>query len=205
MIPFRFGVVILGAGASSRMGQPKLLLPWGTTTVIGHLLAQWKRLDAEQAGVVCAADHQAMHTELNHLNFPQENRIPNPDPMRGMFSSIQCAARWPGWRAGLSHWAVALGDQPHLKEATLKAVLDFTTAHPEKICQPVWQNRRRHPVVFPAKAFTELGLTNESDLKTFLDARNQERAFCDIDDPGLGIDLDTPMDYERAVASFSPR
>ena len=32
------GVIILGAGASSRMGRPKLLLPWGDTSVIGHLI-----------------------------------------------------------------------------------------------------------------------------------------------------------------------
>ncbi|MGH7953692.1 MAG: NTP transferase domain-containing protein, partial [Limisphaerales bacterium] len=29
--------IILGAGASARMGRPKLLLPWGGTTVVGHL------------------------------------------------------------------------------------------------------------------------------------------------------------------------
>ena len=39
----RFGVVILAAGASSRMGKPKLVLPWGKTSVLGHLIEQWKQ------------------------------------------------------------------------------------------------------------------------------------------------------------------
>ncbi len=46
------GVVILGAGASSRMGRPKLLLPWGATTIVGHLLEQWQTLGAAQIAVV---------------------------------------------------------------------------------------------------------------------------------------------------------
>jgi len=42
-VSLRIGVVILAAGASSRMGQPKLLLPWNDTSVLGDLLNQWKR------------------------------------------------------------------------------------------------------------------------------------------------------------------
>ena len=48
-----FGVVILGAGASTRMGRPKLLLPWGDTSIIGHLLGQWRGLGARPIAVVC--------------------------------------------------------------------------------------------------------------------------------------------------------
>ncbi len=47
-----FGVIILGAGASSRMGTPKLLLPWRDTTIIGHLISQWRELGAAQIAVV---------------------------------------------------------------------------------------------------------------------------------------------------------
>ena len=38
--------MILGAGASSRMGQPKLLLPWGATSVLGHQISTWQVLGA---------------------------------------------------------------------------------------------------------------------------------------------------------------
>ncbi|MBI4660520.1 MAG: nucleotidyltransferase family protein [Verrucomicrobia bacterium] len=197
---FRLGVVILAAGASSRMGRPKLLLPWGATTVVGHLIAQWKRQSAEQVVVVCAQGDTALSAELDGLQFPQEARVFNPDPTRGMFSSIQCAARWSGWRTELSHWAITLGDQPHLKAETLRALLEFARAHPEKICQPLWQEHRKHPVVLPAKAFGRLGTTGEQDLSRFLQAMSVDRAFCEINDPGLEVDIDHPSDYERALA-----
>ena len=43
---FSVGVVILAAGRSARMGRPKLLLPWGETSVLGHLIKQWQALGA---------------------------------------------------------------------------------------------------------------------------------------------------------------
>src|SRR5437868_3705961 len=92
--PVRFGTIILAAGRSRRMGQPKLLLPWGRTSVLGHLIEQWNRLGAEQLAVVSAADDAAIHAELERRGFPSKNRIYNPDPDRGMFSSIQSAANW---------------------------------------------------------------------------------------------------------------
>ena len=92
------GVVILGAGASSRMGRPKLLLPWRDTTVIGAILRQWRELGAAQIAVVHRPDDAALAAELDRLDFPAHDRIENPQPERGMFSSIVCAANWPGWR-----------------------------------------------------------------------------------------------------------
>src|ERR1700690_4241261 len=92
------GVVILGAGASSRMGTPKLLLPWGGTTVIGHLLREWRELGAAQIGIVRGGQDPPLTAELDRLGFPLADRIENPQPERGMFSSILCATNWPGWK-----------------------------------------------------------------------------------------------------------
>src|SRR5208283_2314529 len=91
-------VIILAAGSSRRMGSPKLLLPWGATTVLGHLIRQWRKLKVGQIGVVCAAQAGEIQTELNRLKFPETNRIINPQPELGMFGSVKCAAAWPGWR-----------------------------------------------------------------------------------------------------------
>ena len=110
------GVVILAAGRSRRMGRPKLLLPWAKTTVLGHLLGQWQTFGAKQVAVVCAVGDQAIQGELDRLGFPAANRIFNPAPDRGMFSSVQCAAQWAGWQQGLTHWAIVLGDQPLVRD-----------------------------------------------------------------------------------------
>ena len=195
---FNFGVVILGAGASSRMGKPKLLLPWGKTSVLGHLIAQWQALNAKQIAVVHAAGDQAIGAELDRRDFPVANRIANLQPERGMFSSVQCSARWDGWQTELSHWAIVLGDQPHLRHETLHAILKFAAVHRQQICQPSWRGRPRHPVIVPKAAFEQLKESQEEDLKKFLTALPSGVALCDLDDPGLDRDLDTPADYRQA-------
>lgn len=196
--PIAFGVVILGAGRSQRMGCPKLLLPWRHTSVLGHLIHTWRQLGAGQIAVVCAGEAKEIWAELGRLGFPENDRILNPAPERGMFSSIQCAAAWPGWAAGLTHWIISLGDQPHLRMDTLSALLDFAAGRPAMICQPLRNGRRRHPVLMPEARFFSLKNSSASTLKLFLAEHSAEWAGFEADDAGLDCDLDTPADYERA-------
>jgi len=199
------GVVILGAGASSRMGRPKLLLPWGETSVIGHLLAQWRALEARQIALVCRRSDRFLAAELRRIGFPSRHRIVNPKPERGMFSSIVCAAKWKGWDADLTAWVIALGDQPHLRMATLRALLSFYSQHPQAVCQPVFEGHRRHPVVLPRDAFFELRRTGARNLKEFLQQTAFPQVECPIKDSGLSLDLDFPEDYENmSLGNWDP-
>lgn len=201
--PLRAGVIILGAGASSRMGRPKLLLPWEDTTVIGHLIRQWQSLDAEQITIVCRPNDEMLHAELDRINLPKPNRIENPHPERGMFSSILCAANWQGWNGELAAWAIVLGDQPHLRTDTLRELFAFHRSHSDAICQPVYDGHGRHPVLLPRRAFDELKCTRESTLKLFLKQTSCPLVKRSIDDSGLALDLDWPEDYEKMVRSNS--
>jgi molybdenum cofactor cytidylyltransferase len=205
MSGFNLGVVLLAAGASSRMGRPKLLLPWGDITVLEHLLCQWASLGAAQVGIVCAAANAELERALDMLKFPRESRIVNPTPELGMFSSIRCAAEWNGWAPSVTHWAITLGDQPQVQLSTLKSVAAFAAEHPENISQPSRNGRPRHPVILPRRWFLELRDAAETDLKQFLSARQTHRRLMAVDDAGLDLDVDSPEDYERAKQMFANR
>jgi molybdenum cofactor cytidylyltransferase len=200
-----FSVTLLAAGRSRRMGRPKLLLPWGKETVIAHLLRQWELLGAKQIGVVTTLDAGALENELMRLKFPGSNCIINPDPDRGMFSSIQCAAAWTGWRPELTHFLISLGDQPHLKHETLCRLLDFAVVNPGKICQPLQDGRPRHPVILPRGEFAALAVSNARDLKEFLMQHRSLLAGFESNDPGLSSDMDSPADYELAKELYFGR
>jgi len=202
--PLHFGVIVLAAGVSSRMGQPKMLLPWGKTSVLGHLIGQWRNAGSEEIAVVLGAGNQGLERELDRLGFPAENRITNPAPELGMFSSIQCATRWPNWAERLTHFVIALGDQPHLQSRTLQDLLDLGARHAQKICQLSRQGRPRHPVLLPRGDFQRLAHSTHQNLKQFLQSPPAERAFEESDDAGLDLDLDTPADYEKAFRLFRP-
>ena len=195
------GVAILGAGASSRMGQPKLLLSWRGTTVIGHLFAQWRELGAAQVAVVLRPDDQALAAELDRVGFSRQERILNPQPERGMFSSIVCAANWSGWQTNISNWALVLGDQPHLQPTTLRQLLEFSAEHPAAICQPESGGKAGHPVIFPRLAMAELKNSPAPTLKDYLQLTPLLRGQCSVNDSGVSLDMDTPEDYKRLVNS----
>jgi len=191
------GVVILGAGASLRMGRPKLLLPWRGTTVIGHLLKQWRNLGAAQISIVLRPQDAPLAAELDRLGFPRTDRIENPQPERGMFSSILCAAGWPGWKDEIAAWAIVLGDQPHLRPDTLRQLLEFHGANADAVCQLEFDGHARHPVLLPHRAFKELKVSPAGTLKDFLKQTSARCVHCSVNDPGLALDLDTPEDYQR--------
>ena len=197
MATLQLGVVILGAGASSRMGRPKLLLPWKDTTVIGQIISQWRGLGAGQIAVVLRADDHALAAELDRLDFSKSDRIENPQPERGMFSSILCAANWNGWRQEISNWGIVLGDQPHLQPETLRQLLEFSAQNKEAICQPASGGHAGHPVILPQRALVELKTTGADTLKTFLKQNSGRSVQCSVADPGLSLDMDTPEDYKR--------
>ena len=195
---FALGAVILAAGASARMGRPKMLLPWRGTSVLGHVIQQWSGR-AAQLTVVHAGEHHPVRGELDRLGFAAEQRILNPHPELGMFESVRSAARWSGWRKAITHAALILGDQPLIKEETLDQLIAFAQSHRDTVCQLVQGGHRRHPVVFPLATFGELARTNSATLKEFLEPIRQRTALCECDDAGLSLDLDRPEDYVEAL------
>src|SRR5688500_17513052 len=178
------------------MGQPKLLLPWSDKTVIDHLIQQWLAVGAAQIAVVITAHNARLTDEVQKSG--RAFCIVNPAPDRGMFSSVRCAAEWPHWHSALTHWIISLGDQPHLRETTLRKLIEAAQGEPQSIWQPAYRGRRRHPVLLAKSWFMALRETTAPDLKAFLESCSVSRESIDIDDAGLEIDIDTPEDYARA-------
>ena len=148
-----------------------------------------RRPPPERLGVVCGIGQAGA--------FARTDRVENPQPERGMFSSVVCAANWPGWRKEVSSWAIVLGDQPHLQTETLRALLAFAAQNADAVCQPQFGGRGRHPVILPRTALEALKRTKAENLKDFLKDGFPPTIKCPAADPGLSFDLDTPEDYER--------
>jgi molybdenum cofactor cytidylyltransferase len=180
------------------MGQPKLLLPWGRNSILGHLCQLWATAGARQIAVVCAPGDASIRAEAVRLGFPSGNLIENPTPEIGMFSSVQCGVRWPDWGQEISHWAIVLGDQPHLRLDTLTRLLGFAGKNPDQVCQPSYHGRLAHPVILPKALFGMLGTAKVNTLKEFLAAHEVARFISE--DAGLALDIDRPEDYLEALA-----
>ena len=193
--PFAFGVLIPAAGASTRMGRCKLLLPWGEKTILIHLLDQWRHAGAAQIAPVIDPSNQILREALADAGFSRSDWIENSSPQLGMFSSLREASRWTGWLPTLSHFAICLGDQPHIQFSTLHLLLDAARKNPTRICQPALNGRAGHPIVLPANNFRELAQRNVSDLRAYVRLHEALRLRLPVEDPGVSNDLNTPEDY----------
>jgi molybdenum cofactor cytidylyltransferase len=195
--PATFGVVILAAGASNRMGTCKLLLPWGERTILTHLLDQWRSAGAMQIAPVIDPSNQLLRSALADAGFSPSDWIENRSPQLGMFSSLQAASRWPGWLSTLTHWVICLGDQPHIQTSTLRLLLATASKNPMRICQPALHGCAAHPIVLPANDFRGLAQHDSGNLRAYIRAREVFRLRVPVEDPAVSQDLNTPEDYAR--------
>lgn len=189
------------------MGRPKLLLPWGNTTVAGHLLRLWSRLGPMDVLAVLAPADDRLAEELS-TRRPANlalTIVRNPEPDRGMFSSVQVAAARTRGLSHVTHWFVSLGDQPLIRGETLARLREASQDRPEAIWQPARDGRPRHPILLPAGELGAVAEARGPTLKEWLAGREAVRALMPSDDDGLDVDLDTPGDYAAAIRrAFSP-
>ncbi|MFN8610530.1 MAG: nucleotidyltransferase family protein [Vulcanimicrobiota bacterium] len=185
-------VIILAAGASKRMGAPKALLPWGEKTFVGHLCGQLDRLDISHRAVVTRAE---LAGQMG-VDWPLWI---NPEPDRGMLSSLQTAlSRLP---ADCPWLMVTLVDQPAILLKTFQTML--ASASPNGWSSPVHQGRRGHPVVIGRQCFSALrSAAPEGNPRDVLG--QFPRRLVEVDDAAVALDFDTPEEWAsfRAQAGF---
>jgi len=196
--------ILPAAGRSERMGQPKLLLPWGSTTLIEHVIAQWKASRVDRViMVVHPGDDQ-----LAALGEQAGAEVLRPQPPP---SEMKVSVRWAlehlakGPMAPTDAWLLAPADVPGLRTATINGLIaayqhglsDRTQLHqPPRIWAASHDGRTGHPVLFPW-AFAEkvASLGPSEGLNALLKANPV--TLVELGPGALCDDVDTPADYQR--------
>ena len=153
----RVSAILLGAGRSKRMGQDKLMLPWGEKTVIGHCLDTLLHSELEEVRVVLSGKSKAMIDRLQGYPAVLRKRIRfvrNPRPGKGMSSSIRFGLQNLDPR--IEGVLIALGDQPLLKKRTVNALIRAFPPGEGKIIVPFYSGKRGNPVLLDRSYIREL-------------------------------------------------
>jgi molybdenum cofactor cytidylyltransferase len=192
--------IILAAGESRRMGQPKMLMPWGSETVLGHVLITVQSAGIQDILVVTGGAR--VHVEAFIKDEFQDLRtVYNPEYGSGeMLSSIQCGLRaiTSGTRAGL----ICLGDQPQIREESVKLVCAAFLENESLLVAPSYLHRRGHPWLVARPLWDELLAMNPTQTpRDFLNAHAAQIQYVQVDSPSVIEDLDTPEDHRK----FKPR
>ncbi len=192
--------VIPAAGESLRMGRPKPLLPFGGGTVLGAVAAALAAGGAREVVVVTAPGDEALVRLIERLGL---RWAVNPDPSRGMLSSIQVGIAALGGGTVLAGRGTPLlvcpADLPGLAAATVRALLAAIDGG-AGLAVPVVGGRRGHPLAVAPRHVAEIeALPLAGGLRRLLDRHPDELAEVAVDDPGAVEDADTPDDYRRLL------
>ena len=189
--PFVAGLV-LGAGGSTRLRRPKQLLPYGSSTLLGHVVATARECAFDQLVVAIGGSADAVRAGVD---LDGADVVLNEAHGEGCSSSIAAALSVLDERCEVL--VLMLGDQPGVGAATVARLLAGRGEQPLALCR--YDNDRGHPIAFARSVFGELAsLHGDRGVWRLLDRRSDEVAEVAIGGP-LPIDVDTEADYEALL------
>jgi molybdenum cofactor cytidylyltransferase len=199
--------IIPAAGRSVRMGQPKLLLPWGQATVLEHVLATWAASRVERVILVAHPDD----IEIVALGAAAGAHVVRPSIAPSeMKVSVQLALDYISEFAPHSSdaWLLAPADMPGLTAGTIDSLVGAYESNlvsepgaAPRIWAPRHGSRRGHPVLFPWALSQEVAELGPDQGINTLVARH-EVTHVEATADAILEDLDTPEDYERLRSRY---
>lgn len=187
------GIVLLAAGSSSRLGQPKQLLPYKNKTLLLYSLEEALASNAQPVVVVLGAKADVLQNEISKH---QVHIVINEQWQEGMASSIRRGINELNeFNPAIEGVILTVCDQPFMTTSLLNTLITAHQKTGKGIVACTYDNTFGPPVFFHHSLFAEL-----LGLKGDLGARKIVQANIDnvegIDFPEGVFDIDTVKDYE---------
>jgi molybdenum cofactor cytidylyltransferase len=184
--------LVLGAGSSTRLGRPKQLLPYGSGTLLSHVVGVARECDFDQLIVAIGAAAAGVRA---HVDLDGADVVFNEAGGGGCSASIAAALAVVDERCELL--VLLLGDQPAVIAATVHALLAGRGTAPLALCR--YDDGRGHPIAFHCSVFGKLAaLHGDKGVWRLLEARESEVVEVAIAG-ALPRDVDTDADYEALL------
>ncbi len=188
------GLIILAAGASTRMGTPKQLLPFRGRSFVRHMAEVAIASVCQPIAVVLGANAERMKPEISQLPV---QIVENKQWAEGMSSSIRVGLEAQlAMNQNLGAVAIALCDQPFVSSQTLDRIVEAYYSTGKPIITSEYVGTLGVPVLFSRTLFSELmALKSNEGAKQLIKKHIHE--VCSVPFPEGAIDIDTPEDYEQ--------
>ena len=194
-VPLRAIAIVTAAGSAERFGGRKLLADVDGQPLLDRTINSLLDGGVSEVIVVVGRDARAeLERDVNALNDARVRPVENHDPSRGMFSSIQ-----EGMRTANGDVVLVLpGDMPYVRSETVRRVIE-QWRKTRGIVSPRYNGKRGHPVALPIAFRDEIAATpSSSNLHEVIKRHLDIRVDLDVDDPGIGRDVDRPEDLARS-------
>ncbi len=187
--------MILAAGESRRMGQPKLLLPFGKRTIIESVVQSVVSSKVDGTLVVLGSGRERIEEKIK--NFPVRS-VYNPDFRKGMLSSVLCGVR--ALPDETRAFVIVLGDQPSISKQTIDRIIDGYQKTEKGIVLPVYNKERGHPVLIDMKYREEVeALSPDIGLRGTVYSHPDDILEVEVDTPSIRQDIDDEADYKKEL------
>jgi molybdenum cofactor cytidylyltransferase len=188
------GAIILAAGASSRLGQPKQFLSWQ-----GESLVRRAARSASEAGCarVTVVAGEARDRIENELRGTAAVIVENPEWQRGLGTSIRCGLRHlVSAHPELDAVVLLACDQPFVDANVIQSLIAQRENSRKPIVACSYAGTLGVPALFDRAFFEALfALADDSGAKALIEAHSADVAQIEFEKGA--IDLDTPADFER--------
>lgn len=194
-----FSAIILAAGRSSRMGQPKMNLPWRNTTVLGAVV---KGLHAGGIENICiVVNKNRIPLIQDEMKSERIQFVENPDADTSeMLASIQVGLR--ALHPEVDYVFICLGDQPEIDPKVIEQLKIMALKDSSPLIIPSYKMRRGHPWLVRMDLMDEILRLKEPDtVRTFINKHTDDIKYINIDHE-LPPDMDTPEDYQHLISRY---
>lgn len=196
MSPTGLHIIVLAAGASTRLGEPKQLVKIGGRPALHIVVSNAVAIAGHAVTVVLGAHAR----ELTHLlGHSPASMVVNRDWEEGMGSSIRrgIAALPPGCEAAM----ILLGDQVAVSADDLRRLVSAWRGESATIAASVYDQHLGVPAIFPSWSFSELSeLRGDRGARAVLERHAYRLARVPV--PNASFDLDTQEDLQQLRERF---
>jgi molybdenum cofactor cytidylyltransferase len=189
--------IILSGGASRRMGTPKALLRFQNETFLDRLIGLFSAVCDPIIVVV------GLHADKIQSGIERGRNVLfalNPDPDRGMLSSLQCGLALVPPDAAAMFLPV---DHPHLEISTLQTLAARFQAERAPVIVPTHAGEHGHPVCIARSLVAELlALPSEAKASDVIHRHVARTVYVEVSDPAVVTDVDDPSAYADLLAQY---
>jgi len=190
--------VLLAGGESSRMGQPKALLPWGDQKLVEYQIDQLRQPPVERVVVVLGHDADRIRPVVERAGAEV---LVNELYKRGRASSLRAGAKA---LVDDTRTIVILDvDEPRPRRVIQRLIENHVRAS-DLITVPTFDGKRGHPTVVDGWLLPELRRVRErtEGLRGFLEQHEADVVELPFDSEVVLVGVNTPQEYEAAKAKY---
>jgi len=188
--------IILAAGKSSRLGQPKQLLQYQNKILLQHAIDVAKQSEIKQVIVVLGSGYESI---IAAIDLSGIHVVKNDRWQTGIASSINCGINALREISPTSEAAILMvSDQPYITPSLLNSLISEQLENGKPIVACEYDNTIGIPAIFHKSIFDQL-----TELKGDTGAKKIIKQYSDVVSTVSflmgGIDIDTLDDYETLI------